>query len=131
MTDVSFYHLQRQSLDRALPKLLERVLASSLKALVRSDNPELLAAAIGDRTRAIIPVHLYGQLAEMGPIIELATRRGITVIEDACQAHGATLGGKRSGSLAAAAAFSFYPAKNLGASGDRGNVFHVHRMKDK
>ena len=78
--------------------------------------------AITSRTRAIIPVHLYGQPADMDPIVELARRRGLVVIEDACQAHGARYKGRRVGSLGDAAAFSFYPAKNLGAYGDGGMV---------
>jgi dTDP-4-amino-4,6-dideoxygalactose transaminase len=82
----------------------------------------LLSRAIGDRTRAIIPVHLYGQPADMDPILDLARRRGLVVIEDACQAHGARYKGRRVGSLADAAAFSFYPAKNLGAYGDGGMI---------
>jgi dTDP-4-amino-4,6-dideoxygalactose transaminase len=78
--------------------------------------------AITDRTKAIIPVHLYGQPADMDPILEIARQRGLAVIEDACQAHGARYKGKRVGSLGHAAAFSFYPAKNLGAYGDGGMV---------
>jgi dTDP-4-amino-4,6-dideoxygalactose transaminase len=85
-------------------------------------DPALLAAAISDSTRAIIPVHLYGQPAEMAPIVELARQRDILVIEDACQAHGATYRGKRVGSLGNAAAFSFYPTKNLGAAGEAGGI---------
>ncbi len=81
-----------------------------------------LPDAFTERTAAIIPVHLYGQPAEMDPILALARRRGLVVIEDACQAHGATYKGKRVGSLGDAAAFSFYPAKNLGAYGDGGAV---------
>jgi dTDP-4-amino-4,6-dideoxygalactose transaminase len=81
-----------------------------------------LEGAVTDHTKAIIPVHLYGQPADMGPILEIAQRHGITVIEDACQAHGAKYKGKRVGSLGHAAAFSFYPAKNLGAYGDGGMV---------
>ncbi|HEY7501148.1 MAG TPA: DegT/DnrJ/EryC1/StrS family aminotransferase [Vicinamibacterales bacterium] len=78
--------------------------------------------AITARTRAIIPVHLYGQPADMDPILEIARRRQLVVIEDACQAHGARYKGKRVGSLGSAAAFSFYPSKNLGACGDGGIV---------
>ena len=78
--------------------------------------------AITERTKAIIPVHLYGQPADMDPIVELARWRELVVIEDACQAHGALYKGKRVGSLGDAAAFSFYPAKNLGAFGDGGAV---------
>jgi dTDP-4-amino-4,6-dideoxygalactose transaminase len=81
-----------------------------------------IARAITPRTKAIIPVHLYGQPAQMSPIRQLAEKLGLVVIEDACQAHGARYGGKRSGSLGHAAAFSFYPGKNLGAYGDGGMV---------
>lgn len=82
----------------------------------------LVERAITDRTRAIIPVHLYGHPADMDPIMEIAGKYGLVVIEDACQAHGAKYKGKRVGSFAHAAAFSFYPAKNLGAYGDGGVV---------
>lgn len=78
--------------------------------------------AITSRTKAIIPVHLYGHPADMDPIMQLAQRHGLVVIEDACQAHGARYKGKRAGSLGHAAAFSFYPGKNLGAYGDAGMV---------
>ena len=78
--------------------------------------------AITPRTKAIIPVHLYGHPADMDPILQLAQRHGLIVIEDACQAHGARYKGKRAGSLGHAAAFSFYPGKNLGAYGDGGMV---------
>src|SRR5882724_4066110 len=74
--------------------------------------------AITPRTKAIIPIHLYGHPADMDPILQLAQRHGLVVIEDACQAHGARYKGKRTGSLGHAAAFSFYPGKNLGAYGD-------------
>jgi dTDP-4-amino-4,6-dideoxygalactose transaminase len=82
----------------------------------------------GKRVTAVVPVHLYGQMAEMDPILELAGRYNLTVIEDACQAHGAEYfskkanGWKKAGSMGAAAAFSFYPAKNLGACGEAGAV---------
>ena len=78
--------------------------------------------AIGERTKAIMPVHLYGQPADMDAIVALGRDRRIPVIEDAAQAHGATYRGRRAGSLADAAAFSFYPGKNLGALGDAGAV---------
>jgi dTDP-4-amino-4,6-dideoxygalactose transaminase len=78
--------------------------------------------AITARSKAIMPVHLYGQPADMDPILNLAGAHGLVVIEDACQAHGARYKGKRVGSLGHAAAFSFYPAKNLGAYGDAGVV---------
>lgn len=81
-----------------------------------------VAKAINPKTRAIIPVHLYGQSADMDPILEIAKMHNLIVIEDACQAHGARYKGRRVGSLGNAAAFSFYPAKNLGAYGDAGMV---------
>ncbi len=84
--------------------------------------PEQLEAAINERTRAIIPVHLFGQMADMGPIMEIAKRHGLVVIEDACQAHGAEYRGQRAGSIADAGCFSFYPGKNLGAYGEGGAV---------
>jgi dTDP-4-amino-4,6-dideoxygalactose transaminase len=80
----------------------------------------LAAAAVGRRTRFIIPVHLYGQLADMTTVRELARHKGLVVIEDACQAHGAVRDGHRAGNSTDAGAFSFYPAKNLGAFGDAG-----------
>ena len=85
-------------------------------------DPDLLAEACTPRTRAIVPVHLYGQCADMQPIIEFAHERDLRVVEDAAQAHGAGYGGRRAGALADAAAFSFYPTKNLGALGDAGAV---------
>lgn len=85
-------------------------------------DPALIEAAITARTRAIIAVHLYGQPADMDPIMEIAARHGIKVIEDAAQAHGARYKGRRVGSLGHAAAFSFYPGKNLGALGDGGGI---------
>jgi dTDP-4-amino-4,6-dideoxygalactose transaminase len=81
-----------------------------------------IEAAITPRTRAIIPVHLYGQAADLDPIFELAKRRGLIVIEDAAQAHGAEYKGSRVGALGEAGCFSFYPAKNLGAYGEAGAV---------
>jgi dTDP-4-amino-4,6-dideoxygalactose transaminase len=85
-------------------------------------DPDLLPRAITPRTRAIIPVHLYGQMADMDPILSIANSRGISVIEDACQAHGASYTGRKAGSLGIAGCFSFYPAKNLGAFGEGGAV---------
>ncbi|WP_028321879.1 DegT/DnrJ/EryC1/StrS family aminotransferase [Desulfatiglans anilini] len=85
-------------------------------------DPARIEAALTDRTRAIIPVHLYGQPADMDPLLEMAGRYGLKVIEDAAQAHGARYKGRRTGGLGHAAAFSFYPAKNLGAFGDGGAV---------
>ena len=85
-------------------------------------DPASVEAAISPRTRAIIPVHLYGQPADMEPINRIAARHGLLVVEDAAQAHGARYKGRRAGSLAHAAATSFYPGKNLGALGDGGAV---------
>lgn len=93
---------------------------------VRPDTYELdpgaVEAAITRATRAILPVHLYGHPADMDAINAIAEARGLLVVEDACQAHGAIYRGRRVGSFGAAAAFSFYPAKNLGAFGDGGMV---------
>ncbi|HWK68773.1 MAG TPA: DegT/DnrJ/EryC1/StrS family aminotransferase [Rhizobiaceae bacterium] len=85
-------------------------------------DPAKLEVAITPRTKAIIPVHLYGQTADMAPIMEVAGRHGIPVIEDACQAHGAEYRGKRAGSIGLSGCFSFYPGKNLGACGEGGMV---------
>ena len=85
-------------------------------------DPAAIEAAITPRTRAVIPVHLHGLMAEMDPILEIARRRKLVVIEDACQAHGAEYKGKRAGSLGDLAAFSFYPGKNLGAYGEGGLI---------
>lgn len=85
-------------------------------------DPSALEAAITDKTKAIIPVHLYGQCADMDPILETARRRGLVVIEDACQAHGAEYKGRRAGSMGDMGCFSFYPGKNLGAYGEAGMV---------
>ena len=81
-----------------------------------------IEAAITAKTKAIIPVHLYGQAADMDPIVEIAKRHGLVVIEDACQAHGAEYKGRRTGSLGDMGCFSFYPGKNLGAYGEGGMV---------
>ena len=85
-------------------------------------DPELLESAITARTKAVIPVHIFGQMADMDPIMETARKNKLYVIEDACQAHGATYRGRKSGSFGDAAAFSFYPGKNLGAYGEAGAV---------
>jgi len=77
---------------------------------------------LGEKLKAVIPVHLYGQCADMDPVMETAREFGIKVIEDACQAHGASYKGRKAGSLGDYAAFSFYPSKNLGAYGDGGMV---------
>ncbi len=85
-------------------------------------DPELFERAITDRTRAVIPVHLYGQCADMDRIVDIARAHGLFVLEDAAQAHGARYRGRRAGSLGDAAAWSFYPSKNLGALGDGGAI---------
>ena len=85
-------------------------------------DPELMKAAITARTKAVIPVHLYGQPAEMRPIMDIARSEGLKVVEDAAQAHGAAYAGERVGSIGDVACFSFYPGKNLGAYGDGGAI---------
>jgi dTDP-4-amino-4,6-dideoxygalactose transaminase len=85
-------------------------------------DPGKLESAITSATRAIIPVHLFGQTADMDPILEIARRHQLRVIEDACQAHGAEYKGMKAGSMGDAGCFSFYPTKNLGAYGDGGLV---------
>ncbi len=85
-------------------------------------NVRQVEAAITERTKAIIPVHLYGQPVDMDPLLAIARKRGLVVIEDAAQAHGAEYKGRRAGSLGDMACFSFYPGKNLGACGEGGMV---------
>jgi dTDP-4-amino-4,6-dideoxygalactose transaminase len=85
-------------------------------------DPAAVAAAITTRTAAIVPVHLYGQPADMTALMAIARRHGLAVLEDCCQAHLATCGGRPVGSFGAAAAYSFYPTKNLGALGDGGAI---------
>ena len=85
-------------------------------------DPAAIEAAITSRTKVILPVHLYGQTADMDPILEIARRHSLIVIEDAAQAHGAEYKGRRAGSIGDIACFSFYPAKNLGAYGEGGAV---------
>lgn len=98
----------------------------------RTIDPELIERAITPRTRAVLPVHLYGQPAEMDAILEIAARHGLAVIEDAAQAHGARYGGRRVGGLGAIGCFSFYPTKNLGACGEGGAlVTHDPRLADR
>jgi dTDP-4-amino-4,6-dideoxygalactose transaminase len=85
-------------------------------------DPALIEAAITPRTKAIVPVHLYGQPADMDPILAIARKHGLTVVEDAAQAHGAEYKGRRCGSIGDMGCFSFYPGKNLGAAGEGGMV---------
>jgi dTDP-4-amino-4,6-dideoxygalactose transaminase len=85
-------------------------------------NPDLIEAAITDKTKAIMPVHLYGQMADMDPIMTLAKKRSLAVIEDAAQAIASTYKGKKAGSFGTAGCLSFYPTKNLGGAGDGGMI---------
>jgi dTDP-4-amino-4,6-dideoxygalactose transaminase len=85
-------------------------------------DPSAIEAAISERTKAIVPVHLYGQPADMDPLLAIARRHGLVVIEDAAQAHGAEYKGRRCGSMGDLGCFSFYPGKNLGAYGEGGMV---------
>src|SRR2546422_3175832 len=95
-------------------------------------DPRLLERAITPRTRAIIPVHIFGQPADMDPILEIAQKHGLPVVEDACQAHGAEYKGRAAGSMGVAGCFSFYPGKNLGAFGEAGAVVtHSRELTDK
>ena len=91
---------------------------------VREDDycldPDAAAAAISPRTRFLLPVHLYGQMADLRALTRVASRHAVGIVEDACQAHGAERDGSAAGTVGIAAAFSFYPAKNLGAIGDAG-----------
>lgn len=90
-------------------------------------DPALVEQAITKRTKAIIPVHLFGQMADMDPIMEVAREHGLYVVEDACQAHGAEYKGRKAGSIGDAGCFSFYPGKNLGAYGEAGAVVTNNR----
>jgi len=97
-----------------------RPVFADVDPLTQLVTPSTVAPVISERTAALIPVHLYGRTVEMEPMLELARPRGLAVVEDACQAHGARYRGRRVGTLGAAGCFSFYPAKNLGAWGDGG-----------
>jgi dTDP-3-amino-3,4,6-trideoxy-alpha-D-glucose transaminase len=90
-------------------------------------DPAEIESAITPRTRAIVPVHLYGQPAAMGKIEAIASRHGLAIVEDCCQAHLATENGRPVGTIGIAGAFSFYPTKNLGALGDGGAIITNHR----
>ena len=95
-------------------------------------NPELIEFAVTERTKAIMPVHLYGQPCDMNPIMKIAKKYNLFIIEDCAQAHGATYKGKKIGSFGDAAGFSFYPGKNLGALGDAGaTVTNDKELSDK
>ena len=86
-----------------------------------------IEAAITSHTKAIVPVHLFGQPADMDPILDIARRHGLVVIEDAAQSHGAEYKGRRAGSMGEMGCFSFYPGKNLGACGEGGAVSQQQR----
>jgi len=106
----------------AVSVLGARVVLVDCDASTYNLDPAKLERAITSRTRVVIPVHLTGQPADMAPILEIAERRGLQVLEDAAQAHGAQYRGRRCGSMGIAGCFSFYPAKNLGAAGDGGMI---------
>ena len=94
-------------------------------------DPEKIEAAVTDRTKAIIPVHLYGQACKMDRIVEIAEKYDLKIIEDCAQAHGATYKGKTTGTFGDAAGYSFYPGKNLGALGDAGAVVTDNEALEK
>jgi dTDP-4-amino-4,6-dideoxygalactose transaminase len=106
----------------AVSRIGARPVAVDVEAGTYNIDPDLIAAALTPRSAAIVPVHMRGQPADMDRIGELASAHGLTVIEDAAQAHGARHRGRRAGALGDAGAFSFYPAKNLGCFGDGGAV---------
>ena len=106
----------------AVSSMGARVVLVDCDASTYNLDPAKLERAITSRTRVVIPVHLTGQPADMGPILEIAERRGLQVLEDAAQAHGARYRGQTCGSMGIAGCFSFYPAKNLGAAGDGGMI---------
>jgi dTDP-4-amino-4,6-dideoxygalactose transaminase len=118
----------------AVARLGGKPVLVDIDPLTYNIDPARIEAAITSRTRAIIPVHLYGQMAEMDPIMEIAERRGLYVIEDAAQAIGSEYRGLRAGSMGHLACFSFFPSKNLGGVGDGGMVTSndaelAHRVK--
>ncbi|HYY96000.1 MAG TPA: DegT/DnrJ/EryC1/StrS family aminotransferase [Pyrinomonadaceae bacterium] len=106
----------------AVARLGARPVFVDVDPLTYNVEPSALEAAVTERTRAIIPVHLYGQMADMDPIMELASRHNLTVIEDAAQAIGSEYKGRRAGSIGHFGCFSFFPSKNLGGFGDGGMV---------
>lgn len=99
-----------------------RAILVDVDPLTLTLDPDRIESAITPRTKAIIPVHLYGQTADMDPILDIAREHGLKVVEDAAQAHGAEYKGRRAGSIGDLGCFSFYPGKNLGAAGDGGAV---------
>lgn len=118
----------------AISRLGGKPVLVDIDPLTYNIDPARIEAAITSRTRAIIPVHLYGQMADMDPIMEIAERRGLHVIEDAAQAIGSEYKGLRAGSIGHLGCFSFFPSKNLGGVGDGGMVTSndaelAHRVK--
>lgn len=117
----------------AITRLGARPVFVDIDARSYNIDPSLVAGAITERTKAIVPVHLYGQCAEMNPLIELSQSRGIPIIEDAAQAIGAEDQRRRAGSMGTIGCFSFYPSKNLGGAGDGGmlvtnDLEHTRRL---
>ena len=114
--------------NTAVPTISAISFANAIPRLVDIDpatftmDVQQVEAAITSRTKVLLPVHLYGQTANMAPLLEIARRHNLRVVEDACQAHGAAYGSRQAGTLGDAGCFSFYPSKNLGAYGDGGFV---------
>ncbi|WP_457640390.1 DegT/DnrJ/EryC1/StrS family aminotransferase [Persephonella sp.] len=106
----------------AVSKARLKVVLADVEESTFNIDPKEIEKKITEKTKVIIPVHLYGRVAPMNEILEIAKKHDLIVIEDACQAHGAIYNGKKAGSLGDAAAFSFYPGKNLGALGDGGAI---------
>src|SRR3954447_17552677 len=106
----------------AIARLGARPVFVDIDPLTYNLNVDAISAAITSRTRVVIPVHLYGQCAEMDQILSLCKAKGVVVLEDAAQAIGAEDRGRRAGSMGVAGCFSFYPSKNLGAAGDAGII---------
>ena len=104
----------------AIARLGAQPVFVDIDPLTYTMDPQQLAAAITPRTRAIIPVHMYGHCADMDPLLEISARRGVPIIEDSAQAIGAEDRGRRAGSMGLLGCFSFYPTKNLGGAGDGG-----------
>lgn len=118
----------------AITRLGARPVFVDIDPLTYNIDPSAIEDAITDRTKAIVPVHLYGQCVDMDPLIEIGARRGIPIIEDAAQAIGAEDRGRRAGSMGTIGCFSFYPSKNLGGAGDGGMLVtndseHAQRLQ--
>jgi dTDP-4-amino-4,6-dideoxygalactose transaminase len=106
----------------SITRLGARPVFADIDPVTYNIDPAAVTAAIGGKTRAIMVVHLYGQTADMDPLLEVAAEHDIPIIEDACQAIGAGYGGRMAGSMGLAGCFSFFPSKNLGGAGDGGMV---------